>query len=586
MNSGNVTPGASLQPLAHTHAGGFRLHHWLSRHAYAVTAGFIIAEGLILRLHQFGRDLSIAESWVANSVLAENLSGMFYYDGWLQTTPPLFLLLVRATVSLLGLSNSSLCIVPLAFSLLALLLLAALARRMFRPPFALICLSLLALSPPVIAFSKELKQYSADVAASTLLLLVLWEYLRDRSRRHYVWLLSAFAVTLPLSYTAVVFLPLALCVLLFAGSAQRHVSTASTVTVRCAGLVLLTGIIASGNYFLFIRPNTSLRLQEFWAVGYPPLGITSATLDFIVKHFLATVVHFSLPLQSASNDALRLLFLALPGYLKLVAILAALGSMAVLLRTARRQRSIRWAMLFFFVPLLTLLALNGARLYPVSSRRLTLFLVPCVSIVAAATLQTLWQRVLAKRLNRRYSSSRPLLLSYPLAAVATALLALALQRAGWDLDKGGDHGTESALRYLRSEVDNARDTIYVHATLDEPIRLYLTMMGWDDAPSRTGHTGWPCCKRFAEVRPADPAQERAYVLSDLDNVIGKRPDGRLWIVFWELARRPWLAWVKINEPDAIIDHLLATGCRAEFERRFEAIVVDSFRCENSVAGRK
>src|SRR4030095_5938934 len=135
--------------------------------------------GVILRLHHFGRDLSIAESWVANSVLTHSLSAMFYYESWLQTTPPLFLLLVRATVSLIGLSNASLCAVPLALSLLALLLLAA-------------------LSPPVIAFSKQLKHYSADIAASTLLLFVLWEYLREGNRTHYFWLVSTFAVTLTL----------------------------------------------------------------------------------------------------------------------------------------------------------------------------------------------------------------------------------------------------------------------------------------------------------------------------------------------------------------------------------------------------
>jgi hypothetical protein len=59
MNSGNVTPGASLRPSAIPTPAGFRLHHWLSRHVYAITAGFIIAEGVILRLHQFGRGLSI-----------------------------------------------------------------------------------------------------------------------------------------------------------------------------------------------------------------------------------------------------------------------------------------------------------------------------------------------------------------------------------------------------------------------------------------------------------------------------------------------------------------------------------------------
>lgn len=575
MNSAGSIPGTPTRAPAHAYTSGSRLR-WLSRHDYAVTAVFIIAEGLILRLHHFGRDLSIAEAWVANSVLADSLSGMFYYHAWLQTTPPLFLLLVRATVSLLGLSNGSLCAVSLALSMLALVLLAALAHRMLRPAFALICLSILALSPPAIAFSKQLKQYSADVAASALLLLVMWEYLRDTNRRHYLWLLAAFAVTLPLSYTAVVFLPLAICVLLFGRAPDRPVPRAKTIAFRCTSLLLLTAIISGYNYFFLIRPNTSARLQEFWSDGYPPLDGAAAALDNFARNFLGSVLQFALPMQSAFKDSLKPFVSSLPSFAKLIAIVIALAIVLVLVRAARHEHPIRWAILFFLIPLLTLIALNWARLYPVSSRRLTLFLTPCVAIVVAATLQVIWQR-----LARHISWWRPRLLSYSLAAMATAVLALTVQRAGGDLDDGGDHGTESALRYLHSEVDTVADTIYVHSTLDEPVRLYRTMMGWNDAPIRTGTTGWPCCKRFAEARPADRAQEQAYVVSALDKVIDERPIGRLWIVFWQGTRRQWLAWVKISEPDAIIDHLQANGCRIESEPHFEGIVVVSFRCNNS-----
>jgi len=572
MNSTAPTSGVSQPELAPTYTSGSRL----SRHAYAVTAGFIIAEGMILRLHHFGRDLSIAEAWVANSVLADTLSGMFYYDGWLQTTPPLYLILVRVTVSLLGLSNSSLCAISLVFSLLALVLLATLAHRVLHPAFALICLSVLALSPPVIAFSKQLKHYSADIAASTLLLLILWEYLSNANRRQYFWLVAAFAITLPLSYTAVVFVPLAICVLFLSRSAESRLSRAKTIALRCAGLVLLTAIINCCNYLFFIMPNTSARLQEFWSDGYPPLRGTAAALDYVARNFLGTVVHFALPMQSAFKDSLKPFVGSLPSFAKVIAIVFALVIAFILIRAARRERPICWAILFFLIPLLTLIAINWARLYPVSSRRLTLFLTPCVAIVVAATLQIIWQDV-----ARRVPWSKPQLLSYLLAAVATAVLSLAVLRVGGDLDESGDHGTESAMRYLRSEVDNVADAVYIHATLDEPVRLYRTMMGWDDAPIRTGNTGWPCCKRFAEARPADPAQEEAYVVRELEDVIGERPDGRLWIVFWQAARRRWLAWVKIDEPDVIIDHLQATGCRIESERRFEGIVVDSFRCDNS-----
>ena len=88
MNSGNITSGASLRPLAHTHTSGLQTASLAVPSRQCHHPRVIIAEGAIPRLHQFGRGLSIAESWVANSVLVESLSGMFYCGGWLQTTPP------------------------------------------------------------------------------------------------------------------------------------------------------------------------------------------------------------------------------------------------------------------------------------------------------------------------------------------------------------------------------------------------------------------------------------------------------------------------------------------------------------------
>ena len=81
---------------------------------------------------------------------------------------------------------------------------------MLSPPFAVLCTSLMALSPPAIVFSKELKQYSADVFATCLILIALLEYMRHRDLERYVRLLLGFSVMLTLSYTGIVFLPLVL----------------------------------------------------------------------------------------------------------------------------------------------------------------------------------------------------------------------------------------------------------------------------------------------------------------------------------------------------------------------------------------
>jgi peptide deformylase len=43
-----------------------------------------------VRLQGFDRSLWQDESWVANSILSQTWHGMFYYDAWAQSTPPLF----------------------------------------------------------------------------------------------------------------------------------------------------------------------------------------------------------------------------------------------------------------------------------------------------------------------------------------------------------------------------------------------------------------------------------------------------------------------------------------------------------------
>ena len=72
----------------------------------------LLALTLVLGLYGIERSLWLDESWVANSVNAPTLGGMFYYPNWLQTSPPLFLLLARAAIRVFGLSTVVLRSVP------------------------------------------------------------------------------------------------------------------------------------------------------------------------------------------------------------------------------------------------------------------------------------------------------------------------------------------------------------------------------------------------------------------------------------------------------------------------------------------
>src|SRR6185369_5173490 len=102
---------------------------------------------LILGLYGIERSLWLDEAWVANSVHAPTLGGMFYYPNWLQTSPPLFLMLVRSAVGLFGLSTVVLRSVPLLLALVAVAALLGAGRRLFWRRFAVLARAILAFTP-------------------------------------------------------------------------------------------------------------------------------------------------------------------------------------------------------------------------------------------------------------------------------------------------------------------------------------------------------------------------------------------------------------------------------------------------------
>ena len=332
-------------------------------------------------------------------------------------------------------------------------------------------------------------------------------------------------------------------------------------------------MIASLNYFLFVKPNSSPELKSFWWNGFPYSFHGMGKVDYYLKDFGAMPVAFFFPPVSAFRHSLwsvkelpvLLQFFAFGGTL----ILAGLTVFAVL-RTPRH----RWAMLFFLMPMLTLAGFNLAGLYPVSSRRLTLFMVPCVALCFAAAAEALWQSFVAPLLSKPTQQRVQLVAS---TACIVGVLALTFHASDWDIDPTDDTGVESAVGYLKSQIRVSRDMLYVHSWAEEPTRLYVRLFRWNDTAIRYGHTGLPCCKRVTEIRPLDPAEERTYVLDDFRHVIGKGPQGDLWLLF----RGFELGDSIDHDKKILVDSLSAAGCREELERQFGSVVVDRFYCVNS-----
>src|SRR5258708_2264103 len=174
---------------------------------WAVAPAALLLGTLVLGFYGLERSLWLDEAWVANSVREPSWSGMFHYPNWLQTTPPLFLLAARGAVRAFGLSNVSLRIVPLAFALIAVVSMWSVARRALSPAMAVLAGTLLAFHPIAIEYSRSFKQYSGELAATTMVLLAAVCYFRNPARKQYLWLLGAVVIALPLAYPSAALLP-------------------------------------------------------------------------------------------------------------------------------------------------------------------------------------------------------------------------------------------------------------------------------------------------------------------------------------------------------------------------------------------
>jgi len=240
-------------PLEHVRgfARSGRLARWASYSA-------ILLGALVLNLDGIGRSLWLDEAWVANSVHQPTLGGMFYYPEWLQTSPPLFLLLARGATNLFEFSTIYLRLIPLLFALLAAVAMLAVARRVVAAPLGLMAATLLVFHPLPVEYFRSFKQYGAEMAATAVLLLFIGAYLKALGRREFIWLVGATCLLLPLSYPLAFLLP-GIVIALWKFSPKRAMVYAATAAV-------IVGVL----YAVFVRPNVAPVLWTYWGNGADP----------------------------------------------------------------------------------------------------------------------------------------------------------------------------------------------------------------------------------------------------------------------------------------------------------------------------
>ena len=469
----------------------------------------LVAIGAGLRLLQYIADpaLSLDEIAVARNVLERNLWDLLMaplaYD---QTAPKGFLLATKIATSVFGSSDYGLRLFPLVCSLAALIGLWRVAVRIFDGTGALVAVALFAAAVPVISYAAVVKPYSADVAASVLMLwLALYLGPNAITRRRALWAGVGGAVAVWFSQPAVFVLAGLSAALVWSHWRHSLKSGVRTWTLL-APTVILWGIAAGAAVVVGLSsmtPATHEYMRQYWAAGFMPSPLIKAVVTFWPWKPLMELIGSEAEGLSYPIPALYIICMLL-GFWQLL-----------------RRRSN--AALLILAPMAVTLGAAVFRQYPFSDR-LVLFLIPTVIFGIAAAIE--W-------IGRSTAAHSTVLTGLAVgAAVAPALYGIVQTPPVYQVEN-----IKPVLSHLQAK-RKPGDDVYVYYGAAPAVRFYD-----DDYELLESDYVLGACHR---------GSNRLY-LEELDRFRGSK---RLWVVMTH-------AFPPYRERDDILRYLDAIGSRRE-----------------------
>ena len=533
-------------------------------------AGLLLA-GVPVRLSSLDRSLWLDEAWVANSIQSASLYQSFYYDHWLQTTPPLFITISRLITNLFGTSNIAFRALPALAGIASILLFSVVALRLLKPSYAMTAILLFVFNPRLILYSQSLKQYSTDVFSTVSFMVLGHMYMERRTDRWFYALLAGFMALSFLAYPTILFFPF----LLYAAVARFAVRPDTGVdrrTVYRIGLRLALAVAAGCfvgaiNYWFFIQPNKSPALVEFFLEGFHQGGSMSEFLKFYGRRLLTVP---------------GMLFFGGPGPLPFVGVLIVFMGFLYpwLRRTTLPDLENSGAAILLALPIAGSIALNLLGMFPLPGfdHRLLVFVFPTLVLAFALGLQHL-ARLACDFIASRIESFKTMTGENVVGATVfagTAILGLlAYSSVGlqpYFAEERED--SEQAVAYLAQRVQ-ANDVLYVHSSMREQFRLYSRTTPVNAGRIVYGKVGMPCCPRN-DYR--SPAQESLIDIADEVAPLAEASNsGSLWLL---MTDRP-LHWFEMRRNDIEIFErgLARASCARTGQARLAGVYAARFGCK-------
>jgi hypothetical protein len=402
---------------------------WLEANARLIVAALVVL-GAAIRMVPLGQNgnLWIDEAMLALNVVHRTPQELLQPLDWNQGAPVGFLLLSQAAVASFGGHEWALRLVPLVGAIGGLVGFAWFAPRCLPAPAAVLAMALYSVSPNLVSYAAEFKQYSTDAAITVGVFGVAVGLLQGhRGPRRWIALAVAGSLAIWVSHPAV-----------FVLGGIGLALGAQAVQQRDGRQLLAWGGTAAGwlaslalCYWLTLKHLGSNRyLQDYWMGQFLPLPRSAGDVAWLVEHC------FDLFSNPGGFVGQPLGTTALAALLFLVGIVA-LSKECWPLATA------------LVTPGLLALVASALHKYPFAGRFL-LFLVPVLLLGIARG---------AWAVRRAFQSRQPL----AAGLVITVLLAAPAYETARRLQRPV-HAEQlaEALGYLRQELQ-PQDVVYVYS---------------------------------------------------------------------------------------------------------------------------
>lgn len=331
----------------------------------------IFLVGIFIRLYNLGeRPLWRDEAWVANLASSGSFSSISFTQ-W--PVPPLFISSIYLSVHLFRNNEWFLRVIPALFGIGGMALIYYSVKLFLGKIEAIGALILFTALPVLMAYSQELKQYTADIFFSLLLILIA-EHIIQQRHRSASWGILAMsgAIGLWFSYPLIFVLCSVGTILLWdiaKNISKGNIPDREKYRMIFYWVVTFSFIVGSFLilYVTVIRNQVTPGLESYWRSAFPDSGEPIPFLKWLITGTWSFFVYFW------NGYAPIAMFLSLVGIWELY-------------RSNRNRIVAYWGIVFFL-----LLIASVLQRYPFGGNRVNLFTIPFFIILFISGIRFIWR---------------------------------------------------------------------------------------------------------------------------------------------------------------------------------------------------